>query len=138
MPIINYPGYVSKEHYAKQRRVQVRAINNWITKRAKASGDFTFIKVDGYVVVKDVFNHDAPPAGISLNDLEWVRNFAKRNKIFFERMYEEIIKGTINGIVLGDRIFVNKAEPQVIEYVTNYKRKRKVGVPFYLKYPKKQ
>lgn len=119
-----------------KRGVKVRTINDWIANRSTQSSEvFIFVKIDGYGLIRDISNHDAPPAGISLNDLEWVRNFAKRNKMFFERVYEEIIKGTISGIVLGDRIFINKAEPQVIEYVANYKRKKKVGVPFYLKYP---
>src|SRR6476646_7148414 len=103
MPIYHYTGYISKEEAAHQYRVQVRTINTWIKNKSIAPKPFSFITVDGYHAIKDLRTEPIPVPGISLSALEWVRNFATKNKMFFERVYEEIIKGKISGIVIADR-----------------------------------
>lgn len=126
MPIYHYTGYVSKQKSAQQHQFQVRTINDWIRKRSPAPEHFSYVTVDGYPCIKDIFDKTPPPQGVALHDLEWVRNFARRNKMNFERVYEDIIRGVISGVILADRIFIIKTEPQVLQYIANYKREKKV------------
>lgn len=135
MPIYHFPGYLSKEQYADQHKIKVRTINDWIARRSPIPENFKYTKVDGYDCIKDIFDPTVPPTGIPLHDLEWARNFATRNGFNFPHVYEDIIAGRLSAVVLADRIFILKTDPQVLDYVAKYKRKRAVGIPFYIKYP---
>jgi hypothetical protein len=123
-------GYISKETAAQQYKVQVRTINDWIRKTSPAPDSFSFIRVDGFEFIKDRLAIPVVPAGIVFGQLEWLKRFAKRNTMNWERVYEQIFKGNISGVMIGDRVFIIKSEPQVLDYGANYKRKRKVASYF--------
>lgn len=125
MPIIHYPGYITKEQAAAHYKVQLRTINDWIQKRRPAPEGFFFIRLGDYTCIKDPSGSAHPPTGIAINTLEWVRSFAKRNKMNFERVYEDIIMDKITGVILADRIFVINTEPRLIDYVSKYKPQRR-------------
>ena len=64
-----------------------------------------------------------PPAGVLPDKLEWVHNFARKNKITYERVYEEIIAGRISAVTILDRVFVINNEPELAAFVAGYKPK---------------
>jgi hypothetical protein len=135
MPVLRFIGYLPKEKAAMQFRVQARTINNWIKKQAAPPKDFIFITVDGYDAVKDRTKSIVAPPGVSLHNLLWIHNFSDKNKIPIERLYEDILKDLLTGIVLGDRIFIDSNEPLTHTYLAAFKRKRKKRVPYYLQHP---
>ena len=125
MPIIQYPGYITKEEAALQYKIKERTITDWVNRKLTASKGLSCIKVDGFVFVRDKNNPSAPPTGISLANLEQVRKFAERHKIYFERLYEEMLRGNISGVLLGDRVFVINNEPALLTFLMNHKPRRK-------------
>jgi hypothetical protein len=124
MPVIHYPGYVTKEEAAIQHGVKSRTITDWINRGLAASKGISYIKVDGYVFVKDKNNPTAPPPGFSLASLEHVRKFADRKNLYSERIYAEILLGTISGVIIWKHVFVIKNEPALLDFLKSYKRRR--------------
>ncbi len=124
MPIYQSKGYITKEEAAKIWQVQVRTINDWIRKTNPAPENFSWVDIDGYVCVKHPIPMPPLPPNIPLESLEWVRNFANRNSLFFGRVYDAIIQGKISGVAIADRVFVIKTEPELLNFVANYKRKK--------------
>ena len=72
----------------------------------------------------------APP-GVSLHNLLWIHTFGDKHKIPVERLYEDILKDLLTGIILADRIFIDSSEPHTQDYLAAFKRKRKKseGIP---------
>jgi hypothetical protein len=125
MPIIHYPGFITKEAAATRYQVQVRTINDWIRKVSPAPESFRYITINGFVYIKDHISNEPPSVPVALSSLEWVTKFAERHKVYFERLYEQIIMGNITGVVLVDRIFVINTEPQLLAYLANYKKRKR-------------
>lgn len=125
MHIYHCPALMTKARYAQILKVQVRTVNDHIRQNIMRL-DFKLVTIDGDHYILNPAKQTPLPNGLVFEHLEWVRNFAKRNKMFYERVYEEIIKGTISGYIIGNRIYVNKTEPQVIVYAATYKRRNKV------------
>lgn len=123
MPIYQYHGYITREEAALRYKVQVRTINDWIRKTSPAPASFSLAKIGGYIYIKDPSVTPVPPPGIRPDTLEWVHNFARRNKITYERVYEEIIAGRISAVMLLDRVFVINNEPELAAFVAGYKKK---------------
>jgi hypothetical protein len=133
MPIYHCPALMTKARYAQILKVQVRTVNDHIRQNFMR-GDFKLATLDGdHYIFNPVMNPNPMPTGMVPEQMEWVHNFAQRNNIYFERVLEEIIKGNISGYIVCDRIYINRQEPQVIEYLAGFKRKRKKRVPYYMK-----
>ena len=114
MPIIRYPGYLTREDGALQHKVKLRTMNDWLNRHLAAAKGVSFIKVDGHIFIKDKTSEAIPPAEIQLSTLEWVAKFSERTGVWLPRVYEEIVMGNISGVIIVDRIFVISTEPSLI------------------------
>ena len=103
------------------QRVQ---INDWINRNLASARGISYIKADGAIYVKDKTMAAAPAVNIPGSSLEWVPKFAERNNVYLERVYEQIIMGKITGVILVDRVFVIKDEPELFQFLKNYKHKK--------------
>ncbi|MES2619925.1 MAG: hypothetical protein V4615_03660 [Bacteroidota bacterium] len=125
MPIIPYPGYITKEEAALQHKIKTRTVTDWISRNLAASKGISFIKIDGFVFIADKHNPPVPPKGVLLANLEQVRKFSERHDLYFERVYEEILHGNISGVLLCGRVFVMNNEPALLTFLKNHQPKRK-------------
>ena len=115
MPIIHYPGYISREEAALRNKVQVRTINDQVRRK-----DIAHVRIDGFVYIKDnAPGQPAPPSNISLAGLKWITHVAHSNKFIPERLYEEVIIGKVTGIVVVDHVFVSPDDPELILFLKN-------------------
>jgi len=113
MPIIHYPGYITRKEAALRQQVQVRTINDQVRRNA-----IEHVRIDGFVYIKD--NHSVqqlPPPNISLTGLKWVPHIARANKFIPERLFEEVIVGRVTGIVVCDHVFVMPTDPELIHFL---------------------
>jgi hypothetical protein len=117
MPIIHYQGYLSREDGARQHKVKLRTMNDWLNRNLAAEKKVSYIKVDGNIYIKDKTSQAAPPTGIQLSTLEWVPKFGERNKVWFPLIYEQIIAGKVSGVFLVDRVFVINTEPALLALI---------------------
>jgi hypothetical protein len=118
MPIIHYPGYMTKEEAAARKKVQVRAINEQIRKKK-----WQTIKVDGFVFVKDHSTAVPPPPDILLSSLEWVFRCARKNNLTSDPLYEQIVFGKVTGVVVVNRVFVIRTEPALLAFLQIARKK---------------
>jgi hypothetical protein len=112
MPIIHYPGYISKAEAAVRQNVQVRAINDQIKRKA-----IPHAWVDGFAYIKDPAPSSSDHPNILLKELVWVPRYARQHHFIPERLYEEIIIGKVTGVVLVDHVFVVATDRELATFL---------------------
>jgi hypothetical protein len=117
MPIIHYPGYIARDEAALRKKVQVRTINDQVTRNS-----IPYIRVDGHVYIKDLTVAASPPPNVSLRDFVWVPNYARKHHMIPERLYEEIIIGKVTGVVLVNHVYVIASDPELHSFLRSIKK----------------
>jgi hypothetical protein len=53
MPIIHYPGFITKQKAANHYKVKLNTIRSWMRHHNSFDKEFAFIIIDGFVCIKD-------------------------------------------------------------------------------------
>jgi hypothetical protein len=113
MAVIYYPGFITKEEAAHRQRVTLKTINIQIQEKRIAS-----VTLDGLTFIRDTTLPAAPPPSVVWNELQWVRNFARQNKITSDRIYEQILLGKITAVIIANRVFVTRNEAALLTFAS--------------------
>jgi len=118
--VIKLENFVSVKEYARLCGVPTRTIHYRVKKRTvsaiKLCG-YSFIDVEksppekraNYRQKQLLQKASLPPEVVAMN-LITVKEYAKRKKMRADRIYDSIINGKLEAIVIGETVFVDKAE----------------------------
>ncbi len=116
--ITHLPQFITVKEYAARHKLTARTTRDRIRRKVIS---YTIICGNKLIVEPVAPNQPPDPNAphVQINKLEWVPQFAKKRRYAPDTIYQHIIFGKINAVVIANLVLVNPEDETVIAFLKN-------------------
>jgi hypothetical protein len=113
--ITYFSEYISVKEYAKHSKLKRRTFYDQIRRK-----QLSFITLCGNKLIYERKTRDVERMPVSFGKLEWAHRFARSRKYSPDTIYQQIILGKINAVVIGNMVMINPEDETVVTFLKNH------------------